>query len=210
MARRLARKIARRVPRSFGRDELESAAMLGLTEAALRYDSTRGEPFVAYAAKRIRGAVLDELRRRDALTRRRRAEARKLSEVTRELEARHGRKATVEELGAELGMSTEEVHDAQTRLQAPTLVPLDDVRDAPSAQVSRPIDEQVELRRRSTALRSALDKLGKRELMVLSMYYQEGLTQKEIGAVFGVSESRICQLRTRALRTLRGAMQELA
>ncbi len=137
MARRLARKIARRVPRSFGREELESAAMLGLTEAALRYDATRGEPFVAYAAKRIRGAVLDELRRRDALTRRRRAEARKLTEVNRNLEARHGRKATLEELGAELGMTTEEVHDAQARLQAPTLVPLDDVRDTPSFEGPR-------------------------------------------------------------------------
>jgi RNA polymerase sigma factor for flagellar operon FliA len=207
MARRLARKIARRVPRSFGREDLESAALLGLTEAAQRFDAGRGEPFVAFAAKRVRGAVLDELRRRDVLTRRSRQAVRQLAEVSREIEARVGREATTEELAATLGVSADQVVETQASAQAPTMVELDDVRDTSAAAEPAPsMDEALDLRRNAEALRAVLPTLPERELMVLSMYYEDGLTQKEIGDILGVSESRVCQLRTRAIATLRAAL----
>jgi RNA polymerase sigma factor for flagellar operon FliA len=206
MAKRMARKFARRVPRSFGRDEIESAAVLGLTEAATRFDAQRGEPFIAYAAKRVRGAVLDELRRRDVLTRRCRQKARRMADAVRAVEAQEGREATADDVAETLGMSTEEVLDTQLRVQAPTMVPLDDVRDVSNLATIAPVDEQVDFKRRAAALREVLPLLPKRELMVLSMYYQDGLTQKEIGTLLGVSESRVCQLRARALRSLRSSM----
>ncbi|MCG8422266.1 MAG: FliA/WhiG family RNA polymerase sigma factor [Proteobacteria bacterium] len=208
MARRLARKIARRVPRSVRCDELESAAMLGLTEAASRFDPTRGEPFVAYAAKRIRGAVLDELRRNDVLTRRGREGARRLADATRSVEAQVGRPATTDEIAKEMGVSVEEVAQFKARLQAPALVPLEDVRDLPHTTSNDAPDEQYILREQKRALAQALNSLPERDLLVLSLYYQEGLTLKEIGQVLGVSESRTCQLRGRALRKLRKAIEQ--
>lgn len=206
MARRLARKIARRVPMFVRRDDLESAALLGLTEAANRYDSTRGEPFVAYAAKRIRGAVLDELRKNDILTRRGREGARRLADAASAVEARLGRAPTSQEIADHLGVELAEVQEARARLQ-PTLVPLDENRDAPKTSVFAPPDEQVANAERKAAVMEALTSLGKRDLQILSMYFQDELTLKEIGHIMGVSESRVSQLRSRALGRLRRAVK---
>lgn len=209
MARRLARKIARRVPPSVGRDELESAALLGLTEAANRYDVTRGEPFVAYAAKRVRGAVLDELRHNDLLTRRGREGARRLQQATRDVEARTGRSATIAEIADELGVSEAELEQTRGQLSA-VQVPLDESRDVPISDEFTAPDAQLERRQRLDLVRRALETLGERDLQILSMHFQDGLTLKEIGTIFGVSESRISQLRTRALGALRREVQDCA
>ncbi len=205
MARRLARKIARRVPLAVRRDDLESAALLGLTEAANRYDSTRGEPFVAYASKRVRGAVLDELRRNDILTRRGREGARKLSDAASAVEARVGRAATTQEIADQMGVPLADVQEARGRL-APTLVPLDENRDAPKSSVFAPPDELVANAERKKSVIAALQVLGERDLQILSMYFQDELTLKEIGHIMGVSESRVSQLRSRALSRLRKAI----
>lgn len=206
MARRIARKTLRRLPSSVRLDDLESAAMLGLTEAATRFDPNRGEPFVAFAAKRVRGAILDELRRQDVLTRRGRERARELEAASRAVEDRTGRAATTEEVAGELGCSAEEVSRRRARLQAANVVPLDDVAElsAPASELGA--DEQLEQRERHEEMVAALEGLPQRELLILSMCYQDGLTLKEIGDIFGVSESRVCQLRGRALRTLRKRM----
>ena len=206
MALRLARKFGRRVPRSVRFDELESAALLGLTEAANRYDPTRGEPFVAYAAKRVRGAILDELRRHDVLTRRGRESAKRLAQAQRTIENATGRPATMDELAKELNVSLDEVAQFQARLQAPALLSLEDIHDVPRATTDGP-DEQFARREQKRLLVKALKKLRKRDLMILSMYYKEGLTLKEIGDILGISESRVCQLRGRSLRTLRDSME---
>lgn len=203
MARRLARKVARRVPRSVLRDELESAALLGLTEAAVRYDASRGEPFVAYAAKRVRGAILDELRKSDVLTRRGREGARRLADATRTVEAKVGRPATTDEIARVLGVTIEEVSRARAQLSSPALVPLDDVRDMPRTPESQSPDERVASEQQRAALVEALQQLPERDSQILSLYYQENLTLKEIGDVLGVSESRVSQLRSRALSKLR-------
>jgi RNA polymerase sigma factor for flagellar operon FliA len=206
MARRLARKIARRVPIFVRRDDLESAALLGLTEAANRYDNTRGEPFVAYAAKRVRGAVLDELRKNDILTRRGREGARRLANAANAVEAQVGRAATSQEIADHLGVELAEVQEARARLQ-PTLVPLDENRDIPKNSAFAPPDEQVANAERKSAVMEALSTLGERDLQILSMYFQDELTLKEIGHIMGVSESRVSQLRSRALGRLRRAIK---
>lgn len=205
MARRLARKIARRVPLAVRRDDLESAALLGLTEAANRYDNTRGEPFVAYAAKRVRGAVLDELRRNDILTRRGREGARRLADAANAVEARVGRAATTQEIADQLGVPLAEVQEARGRL-APTLVPLDENRDIPKSSTFAPPDELVANSERKVSVITALKTMGERDLQILSMYFQDELTLKEIGHILGVSESRVSQLRSRALSRLRKAI----
>jgi RNA polymerase sigma factor FliA len=206
MARRIARKTLRRLPSSVRLDDLESAAMLGLTEAATRFDPTRGEPFVAFAAKRVRGAILDDLRRQDVLTRRGRERARELDAATRAVEDRTGRAATTEEVAGELGCSAEEVSRRRGRLQAANVVALDDVAEltAPASELGA--DALIEQRERQEEMVAALEALPQRELLILSMYFQDGLTLKEIGDILGVSESRVCQLRGRALRTLRKRM----
>lgn len=206
MARRIARKTLRRLPSSVRLDDLESAAMLGLTEAATRFDPTRGEPFVAFAAKRVRGAILDELRRQDVLTRRGRERARELEAAARAVEDRTGRAATTEEVAGELGCSAEEVSRRRARLQAANVVSFDEVAElsAPASELGA--DEQLEQRERHEEMVAALEGLPQRELLILSMCYQDGLTLKEIGDILGVSESRVCQLRGRALRTLRKRM----
>lgn len=206
MARRIARKTARRLPSSVRIDDLESAAMLGLTEAAGRYDSTRGEPFVAFAAKRVRGAILDELRRSDVLTRRGRERARELEAASRAVEERTGRAATTEEVAGELGCGAEEVSRRRARLQAASVVSFDEVHELTTPGTELAADEVLEQRERQGEMVQALQALPERELLIVSMYFQDGLTLKEIGDILGVSESRVCQLRGRALRTLRTQM----
>ncbi|MEM9490188.1 MAG: FliA/WhiG family RNA polymerase sigma factor [Myxococcota bacterium] len=203
MAVRLARKIARRVPRQIGRDELESAAMLGLTEAASRFVPRRGEPFPAFAAKRIRGAVLDELRRHDMLTRRGREGARRLADAARAVERRAGRPATTDELAGQLGVSIAEVSQLQVRVQNPAVVSLEELHNGPATAAGEAPDEQYIRCEQRQTLHRALRSLPERDLLVLSLYYLEGLTLKQIGEVLDVSESRVHQLRTRALDKMR-------
>ena len=209
MAKRLAGKIARRTPSVVRRDDLESAAFLGLTEAASRYDSTRGEPFVAYASKRVSGAVLDELRRNDILTRRGREGARRLQNAANAIQAQVGRAATNQEVADHLGMELSEVQEALGRLQ-PTLVALDEDRDLPKTSAFAPADEQVDLAKRKVAVLNALETMAERDLQILSMSFQDDLTLKEIGRTLAVSESRVSQLRSRALGRLRKAISASA
>jgi RNA polymerase sigma factor FliA len=206
MARRLARKVSRRIPPSITREELESAALLGLTEAASRFDAARGEPFVAYAAKRIRGAVLDELRRHDVLTRRGRQGARRLADAKRAVELRIGAPAEADDVADELGISTEEVAQARGRFESAAYVPLDDLAEQPVAGEHETPEELCAREQDKHALMEALAELPERDLLILNMYYQDALTLKDIGDVLGITESRVSQLRSRTLKSLRGAI----
>lgn len=206
VARRLARNIARRLPSAVRRDDLESAALLGLTEAATRFDPTRGEPFGAFATKRVRGAVLDELRHNDILTRRGRESARHIARATKAVEGHLGRMATTEEIATQLGLPLDEVQVAIGRLQ-PSLVLLDEERDMPHESPFAAPDQQVAEAQSRRAVLLALRSLASRDLEILSMYFRDELTLQEIGHILGVSESRVSQLRTRALQRLRLAME---
>lgn len=175
LARKMARSMARRLPGSVERQDIESVAMVALTEAAHRYDRRRPSSFQAYAACRIRGAVLDELRRRDPVGRRER-------DRIKQAEKRGVKRPGI-------------------RIQS-----LEDLRVSEPAADARPVDEQAYQRSRLSALRGALGELPERMKRIISLYYSEGKTQAEIGAELGVTESRVCQLRRQALRTLRHQM----
>lgn len=214
MAVGMARHMARRLPPAVSGEDLESAALLGLTEAAERYDASREEPFMAFAAKRVRGAILDHLRRNDVLTRRDRQAARRVAEVARELELELGRSVSDGEIAQKMGVSDAEYHSAYAGLRDAAVVPLDDLDvlssyPVPGALGSGPIEmpaEMVERQQLRAALTRALGKLDERALLVLSCYYREGLTLREIGEMLGVTESRICQIHSQTLRALRDAL----
>lgn len=208
MARRIALRVARRVPDWMNREDLVATAMLGLSEAAARFDPTRGEPFVAFAEKRIRGAVLDELRRGDILPRRVRARARGVGERIRALEHELGRPPEDEEVASALGVPVDEYREELETLVHVGFVELDtddhllsnstEERDSPLAITER--------REQELKLREGLGRLMERDATVLSLYYVEELTYVEIGTVLGISESRVCQLHSRALLRLRAEL----
>ncbi|MCP4448573.1 MAG: FliA/WhiG family RNA polymerase sigma factor [Myxococcales bacterium] len=205
MALKMARKMARRLPSSVSRDDVESAALLGLTEAATRYDTTRQEPFMAFAAKRVRGAILDHLRKNDILSRRARQGARRVAEATRDLEAELGRAPIDAEIAAAMGMSEMAFNRAYANIREAAVIHLDDLRGELS-DGHRTGANVGERQRRKAALITALEVLDEREQMVLSCYYREGLTLREIGTILGVTESRVCQLHTQALSMLRNRL----
>lgn len=208
MAKRIALRVARNVPDWMSRDDLVATAMVGLTEAAERYDDTRGEPFVAFAERRVRGAVLDELRRGDILPRRARQLARKIGTIIRELERKHQRPPEDEEIAAVLEVSVEEYRSDMAMLSQVGFVELgtedSDAKFRISAEESP--ENQASKREMARKLKQGLDRLQERDAIVLSLYYVEELTLAEIGEVLSVSESRVSQLHTRALARLRAEL----
>ncbi len=206
VARRISLKMARRCPDWIPREDLMGAALVGLVEAADRYDTSRKEPFLAFAEKRIRGAVLDELRRGDIMPRRARAMARKIGETIRDLEKRAGGAVTDEAVARALGVSVEDYRDNLEQLVHVTVGALDDVHEATLSGG----DESPELRairhEAMARIREVLPTLDRRDLVVLGLHYNEELTYTEIGQVLGVTTSRVCQLHGRAIACLRAAL----
>jgi RNA polymerase sigma factor for flagellar operon FliA len=201
MARRIALKLARRVPGLVSADDLVGAALLGLAEAVNRYSAERGEAFCAYAVARIRGAIMDELRRGDIMPRRVRRTARQLSRTVRELEHSLGRRPEEEEIARALDVSVEEYRERIEVLAQVAIVALDPMTDAASTPANA--EHEVERAQLVSRVRAALGRLPERDALVLSLYYDDELSYAEIGEVIGVSESRVCQLHKRAIAALR-------
>lgn len=207
VARRISMRIARRCPDWIAREDLMGAALLGLTEAANRYDANRNEPFLAFAEKRIRGAVLDELRRGDIMPRRARAMARKIGNIIRELERTHAT-VTDELVAKELGVPVEEYRNELEGLVHVTVGALDATEESALAADDETSPERDAAKRQAmTRVRAALPTLDQRDLLVLSLYYNEELTYSEIGQVLGVTTSRVCQLHGRAIACLKVAIE---
>lgn len=204
VARRISLRIARRCPDWIAREDLVAAGLLGLTEAAMRYDTTRSEPFLPFAEKRIRGAVLDELRRGDIMPRRARQMARRIGQTIQEIEKLTGASPTDEDVAVALGVSVDEYRTNLEHLVHVTVGALDESED--NAQMGSDVSSPEAEAARSEAMtkvRTALPKLEKRDLMVLSLYYVEELTYAEVAHVLGVTTARVCQLHGRAIARLR-------
>jgi RNA polymerase sigma factor for flagellar operon FliA len=211
VARRIALRVARRVPEWLTADDLVAAAMMGLAEAAERYDAGRGEPFIAFAEKRIRGAVLDELRRGDIMPRRVRAKAREVSEAIRRLEQKLGRPPEDEEIAGALGVDVAEYREELAQLTHIAVVDLEgeEIRGAISGAPNEPSPaEHVERAQLVGRIKSGLTRLPERDALILSLYYNEQFTYSEIAGLLEVSESRVCQLHSRALLRLRAELDE--
>lgn len=210
MARRIAGRVGRRVPDWIREDDLVGAAMIGLTEAADRFDASLGQPFVAFAERRIRGAVLDELRRGDPMPRRKRADARKLGQTIATLEHKFGRPPEDLEIANAMGVSLAEYQEELEGLTQVSFVDLDQLgggKHEPANDNAWP-SAATEKKQLAQRLHSAMETLPERDALVLSLYYVEELSYLEIAEVLSVSESRVCQLHARALARLKAELKE--
>lgn len=212
LVRRQALNLQVRLPASVELDDLIQAGMIGLLDAVNRYDAGQGASFVTFASQRIRGAMLDELRSRDWVPRSVRRNARMLDEAIRRLEQQLGRPPEEREIAAALEVSLEEFRHLLMDANGSQLVALDELPEEESDNLSAaahatPLAELLEGRRRADLVK-AIDRLPEREKLLLGLYYQEDLNLKEIGAVLGVSESRVCQLHSQAVVRLRAALAD--
>jgi RNA polymerase sigma factor for flagellar operon FliA len=207
LVKRIAYHLAGRLPASVEVDDLIQAGMLGLLEAASNYSAGRGASFETYAGIRIRGAMLDGLRKLDWAPRSVHRKARAVANAIRELEAEFGHEARDTEVAKKMGVSLDEYHKI--------------VEDAAGCQISSLTTEEGEINATDTeadpfrdvlderfreALTEAIGGLPERERMVMSLYYDDELNLKEIGAVLKVSESRICQIHGQALTRLQARL----
>jgi len=210
-ARRIALRMARRCPDWIAREDLVSAGMVGLIEAADRYDDSRQEPFISFAEHRIRGAILDELRRGDIMPRRVRQLARKISSAIKELE-KDGVVASDQRVASALGVSLDEYQKGLKQLIHVEMAPLDGEELRLVAQEVAP-DVQAGHRETLTRIKAAFDRMEKRDVTILGLHYVEDLTYQEIADTLKITPSRVCQLLWRAvdrLRALLGAEIESA
>ena len=199
-----AKRLARRLPAHIALNDLISAGLLGVVEVFLRFDPTRAESLDAYLDHRIRGALLDELRRFDPLTRAQRGFARKLGRATRDANAA-GESTTDESLAGALGLSLTDLRARVSQVSVAMAIqsPGDEDTGERVEDGSLTPDDAVSEREEHTLLSHATKALPPREREVLRLYYEEGQTLREIGSQLGVSESRVSQLHTRAIQSLR-------
>jgi RNA polymerase sigma factor FliA len=207
LVKRIAYHLAGRLPASVEVDDLIQAGMIGLLEAAAHFSSDRGASFETYAGIRIRGAMIDALRQLDWAPRSVHRKARDVAEAMRAIEAQQGRAAEDGEVAAQLGITLQEYHEIVQDAASCHLSSLDEVAgvdDIPGGDLDPLL--QAEGGALRTCVAEAIAALPERERLVMSLYYDDELNLKEIGAVLGVSESRVCQLHGQALVRLRGRL----
>ena len=199
---RIARRISMRVGTPALADDLWSAGALGLLDAARRYDAGRAVKFESFAEHRIRGAMLDEIRRMDHLPRRLRARTDKVSKAKEKLAQQLGREGTAQELAEVLGMALEELAEIEV-LKQPH-VPLTPEVDSPSDEES--LEEVVHRQQLVARMSEAIASLPERLQSLLALHYVEEFTYREIGKLLEISEARVCQLHAEAIEKMRNAM----
>ncbi|MBS8242150.1 RNA polymerase sigma factor FliA [Marinobacter lipolyticus] len=211
LVKKIALHLMARLPASVQLDDLMQAGMIGLLEAAQRYTSAKGATFETYAGIRIRGAMVDEIRKGDWVPRSVHRNARRISQAIKAVEDRCGREAQDQEVAEELGISLDEYHSSLSDANSGRLFSLDELNESGDLPIEEteasdnPLDGITsDAFRRSLA--EAIGELPEREKLVLSLYYQEELNLKEIGAVLGVSESRVSQIHSQAALRLKGRL----
>jgi RNA polymerase sigma factor for flagellar operon FliA len=214
LVKRIAYHLAGRLPPQVEVDDLMQAGMIGLLEAAQNYANGRGASFETYAGIRIRGAMLDALRKLDWAPRSVHRKARAAATALREVEATRGREASDSDVAAHMGVTLDEYHRIVKDALGCQLLRLNDSEDGEDSTLDRladdgldPLGETLENSQRE-AIIAAIKKLPERERLVLSLYYEQDLNLKEIGAVLKVTESRVCQLHGQALVRLRARLTE--
>lgn len=195
-------------------DDLVGYGIFGLIDAIDKFELTKGVKFETYASLRIRGSILDQIRKMDWIPRTLRQKQKKLETAMKDLETKYGRPASNQELSEELGISTSELEDLVNQTQIANLVSLDEyleqgsevkIESANTARFEQP-ERLVERQELKKILAEAIDSLTENEQKVIAFYYFEELTLKEISRILEVSESRVSQLHTKALRKMRERM----
>mgnify|MGYP001563248875 CR=1 FL=1 len=215
----VAGRIAVNLPSNVEFDDLVSYGILGLIDAIEKYDPHRNVKFKTYAKTRIRGAIFDELRVLDWTPRSIRQKARKLEKAYAKLEGKLGRDATDEEVADYLKIDISELHKLYDETKKSLLLSLDEIFyddeegssrfDFVENQKSDNPQRKIEEEEAKKLLADAISKLSDRERLVITLYYYEDLTSKEIGKILGVSDSRVSQLHTKAILRLRGRLSRM-
>ncbi|WP_455207098.1 RNA polymerase sigma factor FliA [Kaarinaea lacus] len=214
LVKRIAYHLMSRLPPNVQQDDLIQAGLIGLLEALRNYDASQGASFQTYARIRIRGAMLDEIRKNDWAPRSVHRKARMVAEVVREIEHKTGRDARDHEIAEALQVSLEEYHQLLQEASGHRVFSYDELEMETHGGVpglterdKGPLEGlQTEDFKRSLA--EAIAGLPERERMVMSLYYDEELNLREIGAVIGVSESRVCQIHSQAVIRLQSRMNQ--
>jgi RNA polymerase sigma factor for flagellar operon FliA len=217
----VAGRVAVGLPANIEQADLISYGIFGLIDAIDKYDQSRGIKFETYAISRIRGAIIDELRAIDWVPRSVRFKAREVEKAYTSLENKLKRPPSDAEIAGEMGISVDDLTAIYTQLSTVSLVALDELMSVEGERGDRlsmmetledtktasPM-EAFESEEMKQILGDAVNRLPEREKIVITLYYYEGLTLAEIGTVLGVTESRICQMHTKAVLALRGKISE--
>ncbi|MEO5701550.1 MAG: RNA polymerase sigma factor FliA [Casimicrobiaceae bacterium] len=216
LVRRMAHHLAAKLPASVEIDDIIQAGMIGLMDAATRYQEGQGAQFETFATQRIRGAMLDELRQNDWLPRSTRKSLRRIESAVHRLEQKLGRAPTETEIAREIGESLESYQALLQEARGHELLHLEDFgreddddyldRHCPDNR-SNPLALFQDARFRG-ALVKAIEHLPEREKLLMGLYYEQDMNFKEIAAVLEVSESRVCQLHSQAVARLRAKLRD--
>ena len=217
----VASRVATGLPATVEQADLVSYGMFGLIDALEKFEPARGNKFETYAIPRIKGAIIDELRAMDWVPRSVRFKARGIEKAYSDLESMLKRAPSEKEVAARLGVTLRELHDVVTQISFVSVLALDELLSVGSdrgEQVSlldtladRGSDVSMGLEGQETRglLAAAINSLSEREKIVVTLYYFEGLTLAEIGEILGVTESRVCQIHTKAVNQLRLQLVEV-
>ena len=202
-------RLAVSLPQHLDKDDLLSSGFFGLLDAIDRFDVTRNIKFETYAGVRIRGAMIDYLRSKDWVPVSMRQKIRKYEQTVCRLENELGRSAADEELAAALEISVEELQTLVNQCNSATVIPLEDYLKTDAADVAdtNP-SNSTELFELKETLAKAIERLPERERIVVSLYYYEEMTLKEISLVLHLTEARISQLHTKAIIRMRGYLAQ--
>jgi RNA polymerase sigma factor for flagellar operon FliA len=218
LVRRLAHQMIAKLPANVEVDDLIQAGVVGLMEAMQRYEQGHGAQFETFAMQRVRGAMLDELRGTDWMSRGNRRQQRSIESAVHKLEQKLGRAPQESEIAQEMGLSLTDYQELLGKVRGTQLVYLEDMSgdDGDDDYLDRhqvPDEDANPLgvlqdRRMREALVEAIKHLPEREQYVMSMYYEHDMNLKEIAAVLGVTESRVCQLHSQSIARLRVKLRE--
>ncbi|MDF1485796.1 RNA polymerase sigma factor FliA [Ramlibacter sp. H39-3-26] len=217
LVRRLAHHMIAKLPPNVEIDDLIQVGMIGLSEALSRYESSQGVQFETFATQRIRGAMIDELREGDWMSRGSRKSQKEIEHAVHRLEQRLGRSPLESEIAGELGLSLSEYQSLLGKVRGTQLVYLEDMvhhNDDDEGFLDRHMGaghadpmEMLRDQRLRQALVNAIKGLPEREQYIMGMYYEHDMNLKEIAAVLGVTESRVCQLHSQSIARLRAKMR---
>ncbi len=213
LVKRIAYHLVARMPSNVQVDDLIQAGMLGLIEASKNYDPTQGASFETYAGIRIRGAMLDDVRHADWSPRSLHRKMRQVREAIQLIENETGRNAHDQEIADRLNITLDEYHTIKRDSSNAQIFSLDQTEGDPGQQStlrSSQSDPLASLQNNSlkTSLAQVIATLAEREQMVMSLYYNEEFNLKEIGEVLEISESRVCQIHSQALKNIRSKMSD--
>jgi len=214
LVKRIAYHLMTRLPPAVQVDDLIQSGMIGLLDASRNYDPSQGASFETYAGIRIRGAMLDEIRKGDWAPRSLHRRIREISKVVNEIENEKGRDARDSEIAARLGMDMDLYYETVRDASSYKVFSFEDLpskEDALSEGLTDRIPEPLESLEQDLfqkALADAIASLPERERLVMSLYYKDELNLRETGAVMGVSESRVCQIHSQAVVRLKAKMAD--